>query len=42
MGKSKKESRMVERGANFLYVFDNYAICFTGLCFYVEAILGDI
>ena len=37
-----KESRLVERGAHSLYFFDYFAICFTGLCFYVGAILSDI
>ena len=36
-----KETRLVERGAIFLYVFDYFAICFTGLCFYVGAILSS-
>ena len=37
-----KESRLVEQRCDFLYFFDYFAICFTGLCFYVGAILSDI
>ena len=37
-----KESRLLERGAIFLYFFYYFAICLTGLCFYVGAIKSDI
>ena len=37
-----KELRFVERGLIFLYFFDYFAICFTGLFFYAGAILSDI
>ena len=36
-----KESRLAER-CDFFYFFDYFAICFTGPCFYVGAILSNL
>ena len=36
-----KESRLVER-CEIFYFFDYFAICFTGPCFYVGAILSNL